>query len=496
MRNSCLLSLAILLSAVHSLQAAQWQPSSIRPSKPLREFRGVWITTVYNINWPSKPGLSTDQQKAELIAMLDQAQKLNFNAVVLQVRGSGDSFYDSKIEPWSEYLTGTMGKAPSPYYDPLAFAVLEAHKRGLELHAWFNPFRARVPSKGSLPANHVARRYPSLVRKHGKYLWMDPGDKAAQDYTLQVMLDVVRRYDIDAVHIDDYFYPPTQTDASGKVLPFDDETTWRRYQAAKGNLGRDDWRRENVNVFVQRLYSGIKSVKPWVKFGISPPGIWRPGHPPQIKGRDVYQAIYADSRKWLQNGWCDYFAPQLYWRIDPPEQSYPVLLKWWAEQNPKGRHLWPGLNTGQLGNQWSTSEIVNQINLTRRQQGATGHIHYHMKTIKQNTGNIAEELGKLYTEPALVPASPWLSQKQPSKPDVIVTDNSNKLNLTWKPLPGEGVLQWVVQFRYGGKWQSQILPYDRTSVATNQMPEAVAVTAVNRYGLESPPAVFEAFSSR
>ena len=156
--------------------------------------------------------------------------------------------------------------------------------------------------------------------------------------------------------------------------------------------------------------------------------------------------------------------------------------------------MWPGLNTGQLGNQWSTSEIVNQINLTRRQQGATGHIHYHMKTI--NTGNIAEELGKLYTEPALVPASPWLSQKQPSKPDVIVTDNSNKLNLTWKPLPGEGVLQWVVQFRYGGKWQSQILPYDRTSVATNQMPEAVAVTAVNRYGLESPPAVFEAFSSR
>ncbi|MDB6026210.1 MAG: hypothetical protein JWM68_2433 [Verrucomicrobiales bacterium] len=462
------------------------------PPAVSREFRGAWVTTVYNVDWPSKRTLSTAQQKAELIAILDRAAGLKLNAIVLQVRTECDAFYASPYEPWSAFLTGKMGEAPKPFYDPLAFAVEQAHQRGLELHAWINPFRARVSEKEILSAGHVARKYPQLTRKHGQFLWLDPGDKAAQDYTLRVSQDIIKRYDIDGFQIDDYFYPSTQPGPNGKALDFDDDATWKKYVSAGGKLKRDDWRRENVNTFVKRLYDTIKAEKSWVKFGISPPGIWRPHNPPQITGRDVYQAIYADSRKWLLNGWCDYFAPQLYWPIDKREQSYPVLLKWWTEQNPKHRHLWPGLATGNVGSSWKPSEIANQIQIARTQQGVSGHLHYHMGTLMKNPKSLATDLQRLYSEPALVPASPWLYNVPPEKPTATVRRTGTQIQLSWQGSARNQIRYWILQKRVGSKWTTQILPSQETSRRfSNGEADVIALTAVNRFGVASAPTLVQ-----
>jgi uncharacterized lipoprotein YddW (UPF0748 family) len=232
----------------------------------MREFRGAWVATVANKDWPSKPGLSTAQQKAELLAILDRAALLKLNAIVFQVRPQCDAMYASPIEPWSEYLTGTMGRAPQPFYDPLAFAVEEAHNRGLELHAWFNPYRAlHDSSRSPVATNHISKTRPDLVRKYGKYLWLDPGDPDVQIRSLRVVMDVVKRYDIDAVHFDDYFYPDKES-----PLDFPDGATWRKF-GADGPLNRADWRRENVNTFVQRVYESVHAAKPWVKSDTNPP---------------------------------------------------------------------------------------------------------------------------------------------------------------------------------------------------------------------------------
>jgi uncharacterized lipoprotein YddW (UPF0748 family) len=210
--------------------AAVFQPCTVTPPPPPREFRAAWVAAVGNIDWPSKRDLSTAEQKAELLAILDRAAELKLNVVILQVRPAADALYASAIEPWSEYLTGAMGKPPEPFYDPLAFAVAEAHRRGLELHAWFNPFRARhFSAKSPIAGSHISRRRPQWVRPYGKQLWLDPGEKGVQDYSLSVVMDVVKRYDIDGVHFDDYFYPYKEPDAAGRDLDFPDGLSWRRY---------------------------------------------------------------------------------------------------------------------------------------------------------------------------------------------------------------------------------------------------------------------------
>ncbi len=466
------------------------------PPEVEREFRGAWVASVGNIQWPSKPGLTTAEQKAELLAMLDRARQLNLNAIVLQVRPACDALYFSQIEPWSEYLTGQMGQAPLPFYDPLAFAVSEAHKRGLELHAWVNPFRARVnAAKSSISPKHVIKKYPDLVISYGKYLWLDPGQKAAQDYSLSVIADIVRRYDIDGLHMDDYFYPYNEQDKAKKNIPFRDEGSWQKYQATGGKLSRSDWRRHNVNAFIQRTYENIKAQKPWVKFGVSPFGIWKPGYPSttSMKSGNTYEEIYCDSLKWWTNGWVDYLAPQLYWAIKPPDQSYTALLRWWAENNPKRRNLWPGINTGNAGGKWKAEEILNQIKATRAQFGANGHLHWSMKSVMWNGGGIADGLQSLYQEQALVPASPWLSNAIPAKPSVSVKAQDKGLKAQWTPI-GEKPWLWVVQQQVGTDWKTQILPGGQTSrlIGPSAKPlRAIAVSAVNRYGVQSPPAILE-----
>lgn len=482
----CAVALATLLS--FAARATTYEPSGITPPKPEREFRAAWIATVSNIDWPSKRGLSTDEQKAELIAILDRAAALKLNAIIFQVRPACDAMYASTIEPWSEYLTGTMGQAPAPFYDPLAFVVAEAHKRGLELHAWFNPYRALHPSsKSPISANHISKTRPHLVKKYGRHLWLDPGEKDVQDYSLSVVMDVVKRYDIDGVHFDDYFYPYRESEG-GKELDFPDEASWARFGAGR-SLSRADWRRENVNTFIQRVYNSTRGSKPWVKFGLSPFGIWRPGNPPQIKGFDAHTQLYADARKWLNNGWVDYFAPQLYWRIDPPEQSFPVLLDWWAQENTYKRHLWPGMNTANSA-KWTPDEIPNQIGITRKHPGVTGHIHWNMKSVMRNE-TLAQTLQReTYREPALIPATPWIDKTPPSKPKVTVPiSRSQGASANWQSTGTEKAQIWVLQTRIGQQWKTEILPAQTTSRSWQTPPDVIAITAVDRAGNASTPAV-------
>ena len=477
--------------------SAAFVPSTETPPLPSREFRGVWVATVNNIDWPSRPGLSTAQQQAELITLLDKAVALRLNAILFQVRPACDSFYDSKIEPWSEYLTGTMGQPPQPYYDPLALITQEAHRRGLELHAWFNPFRARhQATQGPLAARHIARTHPQWVKSYGKYLWLDPGEPGVVEYSLGVILDVVRRYDIDGVHLDDYFYPYKEKDSKGRPLEFPDSASWKRYQSQGGKLTREDWRRDQVNRFVRRLYQAVKAEKSWVKLGISPFGIWRPGNPAGVDGLDSYTELYADSKKWWNNGWVDYLAPQLYWPIGAKAQSFPVLLKWWAEQNTQHRHLWPGLNTANVGSKYAPLEILNEIGVRRSGSQSAGEIHWSVKALMQNREGLSERLvAGPYAQSVLVPAFPWLDRTPPSKPNGSAESSgpASGLLFSWENSSPETAAHWVVQSKQAGVWRTEILPAEarsRSFPASADI-EAVAVSAVDRCGNISVPAVLE-----
>ena len=497
--------LLVILAAVAEAQTPQARADDRAPELP-REFRGAWVASVANIDWPSRPGLPTERQQAELLVLLDRAVQLRLNAVVLQVRPAADALYASELEPWSEYLTGEMGRPPVPFYDPLAFAVEEAHRRGLELHAWFNPFRARHSSARSpISPDHLSRTRPGLVKQYGRSLWMDPGEADVRRHSLRVIMDVVRRYDIDGVHIDDYFYPYRERDALGRALAFPDDASWDRYRRAGGRLGREDWRRNNVDLFVEALYTTLKREKPLVRFGISPFGIWRPGYPAGITGLDAYTELYADSRKWVRNGWVDYFVPQLYWPLAQQAQSYPLLLEWWVAQNLKGRHLWPGnftsrVDTGAAG--WHPAEIVSQIEATRAQAGASGNIHFSMRPLLLDRQGIATALESgPYRSPALVPASPWLDRRAPGRPTVrldaqIPSGRAFRLYLT--PAAGERPWLWALQIRTDGQWTTEIVPgWERTVVVgapNSQLPDRVVITAIDRAGNESTPVVVTGFS--
>ncbi len=474
-----------------------YRPVFVTPPPPPREFRGVWIATVANIDWPSKPGLGVAQQKAELIALLDRAAQLKLNAVIFQVRPTSDAMYASAIEPWSEYLTGTMGRAPQPLYDPLAFAIEEAHRRGLELHAWFNPFRALHPqNKSPVALNHITRTHPELVRKYGDKIWLDPGEPSVRAYVLRVILDVVRRYDVDGVQFDDYFYPDPEKDASGRELEFPDAGTWQRFGLSGGFANRDEWRRANIDQFIQRVYQSIKAVKPGVKFGVSTKGIWRPGYPPPIQGMDAYAKIYADSRKWLANGWLDYFSPELYWPVAPREQSFPVLLKWWVEQNAKGRLLWPGI-AAYRAEVWKPDEIPQQIRITRTQSGVSGCIFYSMNSLMKNAALAAAVQRELSAQSALVPAMPWLETRPPAQPKLIVAENNRfSLSVRWE-MNGEPAWRWILQYRTNKVWATEILPANQTTrTFENSRPEMVAVSAADRVGNVSVPAAIQKTPSR
>ncbi len=479
-----------LLLATGALAAQYSATDRITPPPPTQEFRAAWIATVNNIDWPSKPGLTAAQQKQELRAIIERAAGLKLNALIFQVRPSCDALYESALEPWSEYLTGKMGQSPG--WDPLAFAIEESHQHGLELHAWFNPYRARFKgSKSEASVRHITRTQPGLVRTYGGYQWLDPGEPAAAAHTLAVMLDVVRRYDIDGLHMDDYFYPYKEKDVRGQWMEFPDDLSWRARGAGQT---RGDWRRSNINGLVERLYTETKKLKPAVKVGISPFGIWRPGHPPSVKGLDAYDTLYADARLWLQRGWLDYCAPQLYWQVDAPAQSFPQLLHWWASENKKQRHLWPGLNSAKV-DPWKADEITRQVDLARKEPGVTGHIHWNVSALMKDRGGLATELARLaYREPALVPASPWMDPKPRGKPAVTFARTpAGGITMHWRPAPGDDVARWVLQRRTQGRWETLVLPKGRQEHSLRgdgHAPDAVALRAVNRASTPGAPAVF------
>lgn len=475
-----------------------------------REFRAAWVATVDNINWPSKPGLSVADQKKEALALLDLLYENNFNAVIFQVRPHCDAMYKSNIEPWSYYLTGEEGKAPDPNYDPLEFWIKEAHARGLELHAWLNPYRAHSPAGGEITDVSIIKKRPDLVLKLGQegYWWMDPALKGTQDHSYSVVMDLVKRYDLDGIHFDDYFYPYPEYN-NGKDFP--DDKSWQAYQKSGGKLSRGDYRREAVNTFIQRVYKGIKAEKPFVKFGLSPFGIWRPYNPPGIgTSFDQHNTLYADARKWLNKGWIDYYSPQLYWPVNQLAQSYPLLLGWWNTQNTKGRHLWPGISLSRAQVDKASDEAINEIMIARGiLPKSPGVVHWSIGSLQYSPGLIKAIADGPYKRRALVPASPWLSKKLPAPPEVSISLEKDSLKISWNYKNPEDISTWVVYYKQGPRWnyiihgnpartdklqafavnQTFINRTDPLSIKKIEdvlIPmDSIAVSAVDRFGNES-----------
>lgn len=451
-----------------------------------REFRAAWIATVDNIDFPTKRTLTVEEQKAELIAALDLAKNLRLNAVIFQVRPAADAVYASKLEPWSEFLTGQMGRPQA--FDPLEFIVVEAHKRGILVHAWFNPYRAYHPSAKTMSDGHVSKRKPAIVRQYGRYMWLDPTEPDAQKYSLSVIADVVRRYDIDGVHFDDYFYPYAEKDEKGNNIDFPDAANWEKYKAGGGNMDRGDWRRSHVNKFIAAVGREVKRIKPHVMYGISPFGIWQPIPERDIKGFNAYTELYADSRKWLQDGTVDYLAPQLYWETGRPGLSFPVLLDWWKEQNTKRRHIWPGIATYRIGSkpEFNAEMIASQIGVTRQDPLTSGGIHFSFKSLRNDLGGIQAKLrDAVYKRDAIIPASPWMKSKRLRTPKVTIRRDAEYVRATWPKV--SGAFWYVVYAKDNDGWGYSIQPASETTIAlsASRKVESVIVKAVDRLGNEN-----------
>ena len=476
-------------------------PPSSRPTSPPtagqapttpREFRAVWVSTVANIDWPSRRDLSSEKQKAEILTVLDQAAEMKLNAIILQVRPAADAIYPSAIEPWSEFLTGEQGRAPRPYYDPLQFWIEQAHQRGLELHAWFNPYRARsAGAKGSVAKNHISRSVPSVVRQYGELQWMDPSEPQAMEQTLRVISDVVHRYDVDGIHIDDYFYPYPIKNSSGAEVDFPDDANWNRYLQNAGTLSRADWRRTHVNNLVEALNQVVHREKTWVKFGISPFGIGRLDRmPPGITGFSQYDKLYADVELWLGQGWLDYLAPQLYWPINQTPQAFKVLYDYWQAQNLQQRHIWPGLYTSRIDQSersWSANEILNQVEVLRERSG-DGHIHFSMISLLQNRKDIRQRLAtEKYATVALVPASPWLESTNLAAPQLHLSADQQSLrvnlvdpeNTRWLAVWRRSDEQWLLSVQSAQQLQVDI------TLPNKARTKEISITAISRSGQES-----------
>ena len=464
----------IVLCLFAALQGAAWQQVNEGAPEPPREFRAVWVSTVYNLDWPSRAGLSAAQQKQELLTILNKAVQLKLNAIILQVRPNGDALYRSNLEPWSAWLSGP---GVNPGYDPLAFAITEAHKRGLELHAWFNPFRATISGR-PVGRNHISRRSPGLLKKAGSTTILNPSSSAAQQHVLSVIMDVVRRYDIDGVHLDDYFYPyPPNNNISDGKTPAQ--------------------RRAAIDSFVQRLYSGVKQLKPWVRVGISPFGIWQPGYPSGVQaGVNAYEHLACDARKWLSRGWVDYLAPQLYWRIDS-DQSFPDLMRWWSAINP-ARPVWPGIASARINSSEDpgrpASEIDAQIDLSRRlARQSSGQLFWSWRSIGGNAGGIQSYLARRYTSCAVPPAMPWCGNVRPARPTAQARDRGNAVQIAWAPIDNSA-RKWVIQAGNGRTWHTLcVLPgaQRRVTLPAGLIGPAnrIAVRPISACGNSGTPAV-------
>jgi uncharacterized lipoprotein YddW (UPF0748 family) len=408
--------------------------ATTRAQSPKREFRGAWIATVSNIDWPSKPGLPSIEQQQQFIHMLDELKALGSNAVIVQIRPACDAFYPSKIEPWSHYLTGRQGEPPFPYYDPLVFMIEETHKRNMEFHAWFNPFRALVDNRKNMnPPNHVTHTHKDWIINYGTIAFIDPGIPEAREYVINVITDVVKRYDIDAVHLDDYFYPYRIAGIS-----IADTKSYAKY----GNgLSRDDWRRNNVSLFISLLDKSIKSIKPYVKLGISPFGIWRnksqdPEGSETKGGQTNYDDLYADVMLWIQKGWIDYLMPQLYWEHTSHAAPFGILLPWWYGHCYQ-RHIYYGLGLYRMADArsgpWtSVNELLWQMRDIRGQCPNSGYAFFSASTFDKLRQPVKDSLQKTYARfPALMPPMTWLDSIAPAPPVLKASPAGSGAALSW-----------------------------------------------------------------
>lgn len=420
--------LLISIFFLFSSSIVNCQPST-QNTQPKYEFRGVWIATVNNIDWPRTKNLSVDEQKQDFINILDQLQKIGINAVIVQVRPSADAFYASSYEPWSEFLTGKQGVAPTPFYDPLKFMIDETHKRGLEFHAWINPYRAVFSPTSSVASNHITKTHPEWFLMYGGRKYFNPGLPQVQQYLLTVVKDIVTRYDIDALHMDDYFYPYRIT---GKEFP-----DYQAYLQYGRGLSIDAWRRSNCDSVVKLIHDLIVETKPMVKFGISPFGVWR-NSSVDAKGSNTkagqtcYDDLYANILLWLQKGWIDYVVPQLYWEIGSRLCDYKTLLDWWSK-NTYGKQLYIGHGLYRAVEKptaaWrNPNEIPNEIKTLREYNEVQGSAFFSCINLMQNVNGWADSLQyDYYKTPALIPPMNWIDTVPP-KPPQIAKINIDKNN--------------------------------------------------------------------
>lgn len=420
---------------------------------PKRELRGAWIATYSNIDWPNRTQTPA-QQRAAFLTILEHHKATGLNTLYIQVRSQCDALYPSSIEPWSADLTGTQGKAPNPAWDPMQFMIEECHKRGIEFHAWINPYRA-VANANNLPAfaaNHVAKQHPDWLLSQGTLRVLDPGLQVVRDYITSVITDIVQRYEVDGIHFDDYFYPPA---AGAGVTPYNDDSSFAL--DPRGFTSRADWRRDNVNLLIKSVYDTIKAMKPWVKFGVSPSGIYRNSTNPAIgtptSGLEHYTTLYADTKRWLQEGWVDYIMPQVYWYIGQPGANYAAIVPWWNNQ-ASGRHIYIGMagykvNDPAQGANWANpSQIPNEVRLNRDPlyPNISGQSIYNTSSSKLGFRDSLRLF--FYNKPALLPRMPWRDSIAPEAPAPLtaVKYGADSVVLNWTQPAAATELDKAIRF--------------------------------------------------
>ena len=479
------LSVIIIWLSFNVMTAAQ--------EAPKREFRGAWIQTIYQDEYAR---MRVEELKADFLAKLDALQSLGINAVIFQVRPEADAWYASELEPWSRFLTGAQGKAPEPFFDPMAFLVRECHRRGMEFHAWLNPFRAGTAGTENLADSHVYHDHPEWFVTYGKLLLFDPGVPACREHICRVVRDIVYRYDVDAIHMDDYFYPYP---VGGQ--PFPDDESFRTYGIPAGYAPeeRDDWRRENVNQLIRSLQAAIKGEKPWVRFGISPFGIYRnqSSDPDgsRTNGLQNYDDLYADVTLWTREGWIDYCVPQLYWEIGHKLADYATLVDWW-DAHAGAAHLYIGQDVARTA---KADDLTHKMSLSRTARHARGNCFWPANELLRNTGGIADSLRERYHRyPALIPAYTNLHKGRPRRVcDLKQERTSRGVTLKWMTRGGREIptnSQYFVIYRFA-RGERVRLDDPSKILGTTRYTECYlpatpgkyhyAVTAVDRYHNES-----------